>query len=49
MRVPYSDRSVHPSLRPCVRLEGNGQVHLTVPVSAIFTKLAPTVYLDMIF
>ena len=45
MRVPYSDWSV----RASVWLERNGYVHFAVPIGAKFTKLAPTVHLDMIY
>ena len=42
MRVPYSDRSVRPCVRP-VRKEWLS------PFGATFTKVAPTVHLDMIY
>ena len=53
MRVPYSNGSVRPSVRLCVResiqLERNGYVHYTVPRCATLTKLTQTVLLDMIY
>ena len=27
----------------------DGKIHFTVPIGALFTKLAPTVHLDMIY
>ena len=47
--VPYSDRSVCLSVCASLWLERNGSVHFTVPRCDIFTKLAPTVHLDMIY
>ena len=44
MQVPYS-RSVNAS----VQLERNGEVYITVPRCDTFTKLIPTVHLDMIY
>ena len=49
MRLPYSDRSLRPCVRPSFRLERNGYVHFAVPIGATFTKLAPTVHLYMIY
>ena len=50
MRVPYSDRSVRPSVSvsSSVWLERNGYVHFTVPRYDTFTKLAPIVHLDLL-
>ena len=49
VRAPKNVGTLLWSVCPSFRLERNGQVHFAVPISATFTKLAPTVHLDMIY